>query len=148
MPPSNDGWDNVPANPPSGVVHWPTMSFPLPPPPPLQPAQLVSSIASHAHSVQLPKNYKSLSIEPQPSKGKRPTISVSSDSSETSSYTIKSLPSKLEDDVRKITFDDMHPEVSKVEEKKYVDADLLKHRVALSEGSRQRESTSNIKYYF
>jgi hypothetical protein len=76
------------------------------------------------------------------------SICVSSDSSETSSYTIKSLPTKLEDGVRKITFDDMHPEVSKVEEKKFVDADLLKHRETLSEGSRQRESTSNKKYYF
>jgi hypothetical protein len=33
----------------------------------------------------------------------------------------------------------MHPEMSKVEEKKFVDADLIKHRAALSEGSR-RES--------
>jgi hypothetical protein len=108
----------------------------------------VAFVASHVHSVQLPKNYKALAIEPEPSKGKWPAICVSSDSSETSSYTIKSLPLKLEDGVRKITFDDMHPEVSKVEEKKYVDADLLKHRETLSEGSRQRESTSNKKYYF
>jgi hypothetical protein len=42
----------------------------------------------------------------------------------------------------------MHPEISKGEEKKYVDADLIKHRATLSEGSRQRESASNKKYYF
>jgi hypothetical protein len=45
------------------------------------------------------------------------------------------LPLKLEDGVRKITFDDMHPEISKGEEKKYADADLIKHRATLSEGS-------------
>jgi hypothetical protein len=73
---------------------------------------------------------------------------VSSDSSETSSYTVKTLPAKLEDNERKITFDDMHPEMSRVEENKSVDLDLLKHRDALSEGSRQREATSNKKYYF
>jgi hypothetical protein len=38
--------------------------------------------------------------------------------------------------------------MSKVEEKKSVDADLLKHRETLSEGSRQRESTSNKKILF
>jgi hypothetical protein len=70
VPPTNDGWENVPVNPPSGVVHWPTMSLPLPPPPPLQPAQPVAFVASHVHYVQLPKNYKALAIEPQPSKGK------------------------------------------------------------------------------
>jgi hypothetical protein len=42
----------------------------------------------------------------------------------------------------------MHPEISRVEEKKPVDADLLKHKATLLEGSRQRESTSNKKYYF
>ena len=41
----------------------------------------------------------------------------------------------------------MHPEIEKVEERKFVDPDLLKHRDALSEGSRQREATSNKKYY-
>jgi hypothetical protein len=30
----------------------------------------------------------------------------------------------------------VHPKISKFEEKKYVDPKLLKHRVALSEGSR------------
>jgi hypothetical protein len=38
--------------------------------------------------------------------------------------------------------------MSKVEETKFVDADLLKQKASLSEGSRQRESTSNKKYYF
>jgi hypothetical protein len=116
--------------------------------PPLQLAQVVSFVASHVHYVQIPKNYKSLAIEPEPSRGKWPTICVSSDSLETSSYTIKSLPAKLEDGVRKITFYDMHLKVSKVEEKKYDDAYLLKNRETLLEGSRQRESTSNMKYYF
>ena len=35
----------------------------------------------------------------------------------------------------------MHLEIEKVEENKSIDQDLLKHRVALSEGSRQREAT-------
>ena len=46
---------------------------------------------------------------------------------------------------RKINFNDMHPEIDKVEEKKYIDIDLLKHRTSLSKGSRQREATSNKK---
>jgi hypothetical protein len=42
----------------------------------------------------------------------------------------------------------MHPEIEKVEENMFVDKDLLKHMVSLSEGSRQREATSNKNYYF
>jgi hypothetical protein len=42
----------------------------------------------------------------------------------------------------------MHSKVSKVDEKKFVDANLLKYRETLSEGSRKRESTSNRKYIF
>jgi hypothetical protein len=140
VPPTNDGCDNVAINPPSGEGHWPTMSLPLPPPPPppLQLTQDVAFVASHVHFVQLQKNYKYLAIEPQPSKGKWLAICVSFDSSKTSSYTIKSLHAKLEDDVRKITFDEMHPEMSKVEEKKSTYADLIKHWATLLEGSRQR----------
>jgi hypothetical protein len=41
----------------------------------------------------------------------------------------------------------MHPKIEKVEGKNSVDKDLLKHGVALSEGSKQREATSNKKYY-
>jgi hypothetical protein len=40
----------------------------------------------------------------------------------------------------------MHPEIENVEDKKFVDQDLLKHRDALSKGSKQREETSNKKY--
>jgi hypothetical protein len=127
MPSTNDGWKNLHANPPSSVVHWPTMSFPLPPPPPLQVAQPVSYATSYAHSVRLPKNYKYLSIEPHPDKGNHPTIFASYYSSKTSAYTVKTLPVNLEDNIRKNTFDYMHLEVSKVEEKKLVDAYLLKH---------------------
>jgi hypothetical protein len=50
------------------------------------------------------------------------------DSSETSTYTIKSLPLKLEDSVRMITFNDMHPKIPKSEEKKSAGADLIKDR--------------------
>jgi hypothetical protein len=39
----------------------------------------------------------------------------------------------------------MHHEMEKVEEKKYVEKYLLKHNTALSEGSKQREATSNKK---
>jgi hypothetical protein len=78
MPLANDGWETVSDNPPYGIVHWPTMSLP-PPPPPLQPPQLIAYVASHVHHVQIPKNYKELVIEPQPSKGKHPSISFSYD---------------------------------------------------------------------
>jgi UDP-galactopyranose mutase len=62
-------------------------------------------------------------------------------------HTVKTTPVQAESNERKITFNDMHPEIEKVEENKSVDQDLLKHMVALSEGSRQREATSNKKYY-
>jgi hypothetical protein len=107
------------------------MSLPLPPPPLLLPVQSIYSVSSHVHYVKLPKNYKALSINPNPSRGNRPAICVSSDSLETSSYTIKSLPVKLEDDIRKITFDYMHLEVLKVGENKFVSY-LVKHRALLS----------------
>jgi len=38
--------------------------------------------------------------------------------------------------------------MSNIEEKKSVDVDLIKHRETLLEGSRQRVSSSNRKYYF
>jgi hypothetical protein len=101
-----------------------------------------------AHSVQVPRNYKVLPTEPQLDKGKQPVNSPSSESSEASSIQSKQPPTQAESNERKITFNDMHPEIEKVEEKKYVDQDLLKHRASLSEGSRQREATSNKKYYF
>jgi len=82
--------------------------------------------ASLVHYVQLPKNYKALAIDPHPSKGKCSTFSISYDSSETSSYRINSLPSNLEVDVRRITFDDTHFRISRVEENKSTDAYLQK----------------------
>jgi hypothetical protein len=42
----------------------------------------------------------------------------------------------------------MHPKIHKLEENNFVDKDLLKHRVALLEGSKKREETSNNKCYF
>jgi hypothetical protein len=59
----------------------------------------------------------------------------------------KKPPAQEECNERKNTFNDMHPEIEKLEENKFVDKNLLKHRVALSEGSKQREATSNKKYY-
>jgi len=116
VPPSNDGWENVSANHPPSVVHYPTMSFPLRPPL-LQLSQHVSYVPSHVHLFHLPKNYKYLGIEPQQSKVKWTTIFVSSNSLDTYAYTIKSLPSDLVDDVIKMTFYDMHPNISRVENK-------------------------------
>jgi hypothetical protein len=126
MQPTNDGWENIPANPPSGIVHWPDV--PLPPPPPMHSMPHVAYAASMAHFVQVPRNYKALPLEPQLDKGKQPANSPSSDSSEASSVQSKQPPVQAESNERKITFNDMHPEISKVEENKFVDPDLLKHR--------------------
>jgi hypothetical protein len=52
-------------------------------------------------------------------KGKQPAIYLSSDSSNTSSIQSRSTPAKPEDNERKITFDDMHLEMSRVEEKNF-----------------------------
>jgi hypothetical protein len=41
------------------------------------------------------------------------------------------LPLRLEDGVTKITFDYMHPEISKGRENKSTDAGLIKHKATL-----------------
>jgi hypothetical protein len=87
-----------------------------------------------------------LVIEPGPSKKQCPTISVSFDSSETLQCTVKSLPLKLKDSVRMITFDYLHPKIQKSEENKFADADLIKDGASMSEGSEQRKTTSHKKY--
>jgi hypothetical protein len=127
MHPTNDGWENIPSNPPSGIAQWP--DNPLPPPPPLHSMPHVASAASMAQSIQVPKNYKMIPIEPQMDKGKQPINSPSSESSESSSIQSKQPSAQAESNERKITFNDMHPEIEKVEENKFVDKDLLKHKV-------------------
>jgi hypothetical protein len=92
----------------------------------------VAFVASMAHFVQVPRNYKMLPIESQWDKGKQPTNSPSSESSESSSIQSKQPSTQAESNERKITFNDMHHEIEKVEENKFVDQDLIKHRVALS----------------
>jgi hypothetical protein len=47
----NDGWDNNPVNPPSGVIQWPVN-----PPPPPHTTPLIASVASMACSP--PKDYR------------------------------------------------------------------------------------------
>jgi len=54
----------------------------------------------------------------------------------------------VESNERKITFNDMHLEIENVEEKKSIDPNLLKNKVALLEVIIQRETTSNKKYCF
>jgi hypothetical protein len=72
----------------------------------------VISMASHALSPQQPKNHKALAQEPEPSKGKWPTISISSDSFDVSSYKINSTYLGLENEPRKVSFGDMNIEIS------------------------------------
>jgi hypothetical protein len=127
---ANDGWENIPSNPPSDIVQWPDVS--LPPPPHMHPMPHVSFVASMAHSIQVPINYKELFFEHDLDKGKQPTISLIFDSSKASSIQSRLPHVQPEDDERKITFNDMQPKMSRVEENKYVDPDLLKHRDAIS----------------
>jgi hypothetical protein len=116
--PTNDGWNEVVHDPQPHFNGWPTVSLPLPPPPPKQPLQPAISMASHALSHQQPKNHKALAQELEPSKGKQPACSLSSGSSKNSSHSVTShsIPQKLE--ARNITFGDMHPEASTNESKK------------------------------
>jgi hypothetical protein len=58
-------------------------------------------------------------------KGKQLAISLSSDSSKASSIQSRLPLVQPEDNERKITFDDMHPEMSRVEGKKSVDPTYL-----------------------
>jgi hypothetical protein len=94
--------------------------------------QQIASIASQVHSTRIPKKFKALTLELEPSKEKRPAISISSNSLDASSYTIKSLPLKPGDEVRKNTFSDMHPEVSTNEDRKPTKEYLQMHRVVSS----------------
>jgi hypothetical protein len=100
------------------------------------------------HSIHIPKNVKALTIEPGTRKGKKLAICISSYSSDAFSYTIKSLPLKSDDQVRKITFGDMHPKVSTNEVRKPAKAYLQIHMVVSSEGSEKRRTTSHQKYNF
>jgi hypothetical protein len=64
-------------------------------------------------------------------KGNQPINSPSSESSESSSIQSKQPSTQAESNERKNTFNDMHLEIEKVEENKFVDKYLLKHRAAL-----------------
>jgi hypothetical protein len=105
-------------------------------------------VTSQVHSTQIPKKFKALTIDSKPSRGKWFAISISSDSSDASSYTIKSLPLKPDNGVRKITFGDMHLEVSINEYIKPSKEDLQMHGVISSKGSGQRRIASHKKYDF
>jgi hypothetical protein len=130
MQPIDDSWENIPANPSSDIVHWPNVSLP---PPPIHHMPLVASVASHAHSVQVSRNYKAFPIEPQLDRGKQTAISLSSYSSETSSYTVKTRLGEPENNERIFFFDVMHLEMSKVEENKSVDARYQIYKICRTE---------------
>jgi hypothetical protein len=59
---TNDGWENIIANPSFGIVHWP--DIPFPPLPPLHSMPNVGYDASMNHYVQVPRNYKAFPIDP------------------------------------------------------------------------------------
>jgi hypothetical protein len=148
-PSANDGWNEVVHNPLPYFNGRPTVSLPLPPPPPLKnPFQPVISMASRALSPQQPKNHKALSQEPKPNKGKWPAVSISSDSSNDSSYTIKSSPIKPENEPRKISLGDMHPEISTNEDIKPSKACLHVHKVVSAEINETRRKSSHKEYGF
>ena len=98
------------------------------------------------HSTHIPKIFNALTLDHEPRKGKWPVISISSNSSDESSYTIKSLPLKPKKEVRKIMFGDIHLEVSTNADKKTTKKDLHIHRVVSSEESEKRRTTSYKKY--
>jgi hypothetical protein len=76
--PINDGWQDIVHQP---VVHhhgWPTVSFPFPPPPPLnQHAQQIDHIASPVQSSHASKRLKTTIPEPLSSKGKKVSLILS-----------------------------------------------------------------------
>jgi hypothetical protein len=112
--------ENVCINPPSGVVHWPTMSLPLPPPPPLQPAQPVAYIASHVHLFNFQKILKPYALSHN--QVKENGLPFVSDLIRLRYLLTPSIPflSNLEDDVRHITFDDMHPKCQRLKRRNMV----------------------------
>ena len=105
-------------------------------------------MTSQVHCTHIPKIFKALTIELELSRGKQPSISISSNSSNASSYTIKSLPLKPNDKVRKITFGYIHTEVSTNEDRKPSKEDLQMHKVTLSEVNEDRRTTPHKKYKF
>jgi hypothetical protein len=58
------------------------------------------------------------------------------------------FPLKLEDSVRMITFNDIHPEIPRRQENKSLGADLVKDRETMPEGSAKRQTNSHTKYDF
>jgi hypothetical protein len=79
--PANDGWDNNLVNPPSDIAQWPIS--PRDPPLPHHTMPFVTSTASVAHSP--PREHRVPSHEIQIDKGKRPIVTPSTDTSQSSS---------------------------------------------------------------
>jgi hypothetical protein len=146
--PVNDGWNDVVHPPQTHFDGWPTMSFPLPPPPLKQPAQHIASVTSHAHSTQPLKRLKSIAQEPEPSKGKQLANSAKSDQSETSSHSVTSHSQHPRHEDKHISFGDMHPEASSVKGKIPIKADSQVLKVVDSKDSGQRQTASHKKYDF
>jgi hypothetical protein len=84
----NDGWKDI-VNQPAVHHHgWPTVSLPLPPPPPHnQHAQQIDHIASPAQSSHASKKLKTTIPEPLSSKGKKVLIHAKSSSDSSQSVT-------------------------------------------------------------
>jgi hypothetical protein len=128
----NDGWENNPVNPPSGVAQWLDNS---PPPPHTTP--LIASTASMAHSP--PKYYRVLPHDHKINKGRKLVTSPSIEASQSSLVYSKQQSTKEDNCKREITFSDKHPETIKLEEKKSYCEYFLNFRPAVSEGRKERE---------
>jgi hypothetical protein len=90
MQQENDGWEKIIETPPSVIVHWPNVSLPLFPP--MHSMPHVASASYMSCSIQIPRHYKFLPTVPRLEKGKQPTNSPSSKSSEASSIQSKQPP--------------------------------------------------------
>jgi hypothetical protein len=133
--PTNDGWNNV-VNPPQVQAHgWPTMSFPLPPPPPKCHAFHIASEVSHAHFTQPLKIFNSLAEEPEPCKGKQLANSVKSDQFEASSHSITSYSQHHGHEDGHTPFKYMHLEASTIKGKMHVKVNLQMPKVTNSKES-------------
>jgi hypothetical protein len=140
--PINDGWQDIVHSP---VVHhdgWPTVSFPFPPPPPLnQHAQQIDHVASPVQSSHASKRLKTTIHEPMSSKGKK--VVTHSKSSNDSSQSVTSHAQQINEPSP--TLSEVHPQASNqpLTEKAH-----STNKAGKETSSEKRQTASHSKYGF
>jgi hypothetical protein len=140
--PANDGWDNNPINPPSGIAHWLITLFLL----------LLLCIQYHMlHMLPPWPNHlleitKCLPMNPKLTKESNLPTHLAQNISILLHTFQTTFNQSRQCGKREITFSDMHPEIVKLELKKSYYEDFLNLRPDVSEGRKEREELFKNKY--